>query len=84
MRGRNVQKVSFHDLRHTHATLLLQANVPLKIVSERLGHSTIALTADTYSHVTETMQRQATNQISDLLRPKKSEQNRNNDDDDPL
>ncbi|PWI56962.1 tyrosine-type recombinase/integrase [Sulfoacidibacillus thermotolerans] len=68
----NLPKVSFHDLRHTHATLLLQANVPLKIVSERLGHASIAMTADTYSHVTETMQQDATQRISDLLRTKKS------------
>ena len=68
----SLQDISFHDLRHTHATLLLQANVPLKIVSERLGHSSIAMTADTYSHVTETMQQDATQRISDLLRPKKS------------
>ncbi len=67
----NLPKISFHDLRHTHATLLLQANVPLKIVSERLGHTSIAMTADTYSHVTETMQQDATQRISDLLQSKK-------------
>nr|NNM90096.1 site-specific integrase [Bacilli bacterium] len=59
--------VSFHDLRHTHATLLLQANVPLKIVSERLGHASIAMTADTYSHVTENMQQEATEKIAAIL-----------------
>jgi integrase len=48
-----------YGLRHSCATLLLEEGVPLKIVSERLGHSTIALTADTYSHVTPSMQQQA-------------------------
>lgn len=64
----NLPDVSFHDLRHTHATLLLQANVPLKIVSERLGHASIVITANTYSHVTETMQEEATRKIADILR----------------
>lgn len=45
----------FHDLRHTCATLLLSRNVNPKIVSERLGHSSIAITLDTYSHVLPTM-----------------------------
>lgn len=44
--------ISLHGLRHAHASLLLQQGVPLKIVSERLGHSTIAITGDVYSHVT--------------------------------
>jgi len=41
---------NFHSLRHTHATLLLERNVHPKVVSERLGHATVALTLDTYSH----------------------------------
>ena len=49
----------FHDLRHTHATLLLLKNVPVKVVSERLGHSTIAMTQDTYAHVLPEMQEKA-------------------------
>lgn len=43
--------VRFHDLRHTHATLMLRQGVHPKIVSERLGYSTVAITLDTYSHV---------------------------------
>ncbi|PAE35422.1 hypothetical protein CHI06_23520 [Bacillus sp. 7884-1] len=43
--------IRFHDLRHTHATLLLQQGVHPKVVSERLGHSTIGITMDTYTHV---------------------------------
>jgi integrase len=42
-------RIRFHDLRHTHATLALQAGVHPKIVSERLGHTTVAMTLDTYS-----------------------------------
>jgi integrase len=49
----------FHDLRHTHASLMLSQGVHLKIVSERLGHSSIAVTGDLYSHVQPTVQREA-------------------------
>lgn len=56
-----------YDLRHTCATLLLAANVNPKIVSERLGHSTITLTLDTYSHVLPTMQRAAADQLETML-----------------
>jgi len=46
----------FHDLRHTHATLLLLKGIAVKVVSERLGHSTVAMTQDTYAHVLPEMQ----------------------------
>jgi integrase len=49
----------FHDLRHTHATHLLRQGVHPKIVSERLGHSNISITLDTYSHVLPGMQEDA-------------------------
>lgn len=55
-----VPRVRFHDLRHSHATQLLAAGVHPKIVQERLGHSTITVTMDLYSHVSETMQSDAT------------------------
>ncbi len=60
--------VSFHDLRHTHATLLLQGGTPLKVVAERLGHTSIRMTADTYSHVTQNMQQEATERIAGILK----------------
>ncbi len=41
--------IGLHDMRHTHATLMLKAGVHPKVVSERLGHSTVAFTLDTYS-----------------------------------
>ena len=53
-------KVRFHDLRHTHATQLLAQGVHPKVVQERLGHSTISITMDLYSHMSETMQAEAT------------------------
>ncbi len=60
-------QVRFHDLRHTHATQLLKQGVHPKIVSERLGHSNIAITLDTYSHVLPGMQEQAIAALTPLL-----------------
>jgi integrase len=54
-----VPRVGFHDLRHSRATQLLASGVHPKIVQERLGHSTITVTMDLYSHVSETMQSDA-------------------------
>jgi integrase len=54
-----LHEIRFHDLRHTCASLLLMANISAKVVSERLGHSSIQLTLDTYSHVLPTMQKKA-------------------------
>jgi integrase len=63
----DVPKVRFHDLRHTAATLMLGGSVHPKIVSEVLGHSTIGITLDLYSHVTPTMQRAAAQAMDDVL-----------------
>jgi integrase len=60
--------IRFHDLRHTHATLLLQQGVHPKVVSERLGHSTIGITMDTYTHVLPNMQKEAALQFEQLLK----------------
>lgn len=62
-----VTRIRLHDLRHTHATLLLKEGVHLKIVSERLGHTGIQITADVYSHVTPDMQQGAAQRIDDAL-----------------
>jgi integrase len=59
----------FHDLRHTCATLLLSKNVNPKIVSEMLGHSSIAITLDTYSHVIPGMQEAAASAMEEALDP---------------
>ena len=61
------ENFTFHGLRHTHATMLLKQGVNPKIVQERLGHSSIKVTMDTYSHVLPDMQRQAVEALSRLL-----------------
>jgi integrase len=53
-------RVRFHDLRHTAATLLLEAGVHVKVVAERMGHATPSLVMNTYGHVTDRMQKDAT------------------------
>lgn len=58
----------FHDLRHTHATQLLRQGVHPKIVSERLGHSTVGITLDVYSHVLPDMQQEAAKLVDGALR----------------
>jgi integrase len=60
-------EVRFHDLRHTCATILLMKNVNPKVVSEMLGHASIAITLDTYSHVLPTMQESAAEAMEDAL-----------------
>jgi integrase len=57
----------FHDLRHTAATLLLMQGIHAKVVSEMLGHSSIGLTLDIYSHVLPDMQQQAVTAMEHLL-----------------
>jgi integrase len=57
-----------HDLRHAHATILMEAWTHPKVVQERLGHSSITITLDTYSHVTPTMQREAAGIVENALR----------------
>ena len=65
--GSSLPRIRLHDLRHTFATLALQAGIHPKIVSERLGHSTIALTLDVYSHALPTLQRDAAERVGDLI-----------------
>jgi integrase len=62
-----VPRVRFHDLRHTAATLMLGESIHPKVVAEMLGHSRISTTLDLYSHVTPTMQRQATEALDAVL-----------------
>jgi len=62
-----IPRIRFHDLRHTHATLLLQAGTNPKVVSERLGHSTVSITLDTYSHVIPSLQEDAAKRASELV-----------------
>ena len=67
VRTSGLPRVRLHDLRHTHATLLLKAGVPIKVVSERLGHSSPAFTMATYQHVLPGMQREAAETFASLL-----------------
>jgi integrase len=62
-----VRPIRFHDARHTAATLLLGRGVHPKVVSEMLGHSTVAITLDVYSHVTPAMHREAAKVMDELL-----------------
>jgi integrase len=59
--------IRFHDLRHSYATLALRNGVPVKVVSETLGHASITLTLDTYSHVLPDMQDDAAARMEGLL-----------------
>jgi len=59
--------IRLHDVRHSWATAALGAGVPLKVVSERLGHSSVSITADTYQHVTEGLDRQAADTVARLI-----------------
>jgi len=59
--------IRLHDLRHTHATLALQAGIHPKVISERLGHATVSITLDTYSHAIPAMQEDAAALIAHLV-----------------
>lgn len=64
-----VPPIRLHDLRHTHASQLLMAGVNVKVVSERLGHSSVSFTLDTYAHVMPGQQAEAAAAAAALLRP---------------
>jgi integrase len=67
VRRLGIPDVRLHDLRHAYATALLKAGVHPKIVSEALGHSSVAFTLDVYSHVIPSMQEQAAQAIEEAL-----------------
>ncbi len=67
LRRAELPLIRFHDLRHTAATLMLSAGVHPKVVSEMLGHSSVAITLDRYSHVVPTMREEAALRIDQLL-----------------
>jgi integrase len=64
----SLPRIRFHDLRHTHATQMLASGVHPKVASERLGHSTIGVTLDLYSHVMPGMQADAAEQVDAAIR----------------
>ena len=59
-------RIRFHDLRHTHATLLLYAGTDIKTISKRLGHSNIQTTMDVYTHVINELDKNASNLLDNL------------------
>jgi integrase len=67
IRKQGLPSVRFHDLRHAHATLMLQKGIHPKVVSERLGHASIGITLDTYSHVLPAMQQEAAAAFDELF-----------------
>ena len=64
-----IPAIRFHDLRHTHGSLLIKDGIPVNVVSERLGHPNIAFTRQTYQHVLPGMQADAARAVERLARP---------------
>lgn len=71
--------ITLHGLRHTQATALIMAGVPVKVVSERLGHSTVAITQDIYAHVMPHMQQRAAEVIEGILRANRKQERQENE-----
>lgn len=67
VRAVGLPRIRLHDLRHTFATLALCAGVPAKVVSEILGHASIAITLDVYSHAVPALQEDATARVAGLV-----------------
>ena len=59
--------IRLHDLRHTHSTLALRADIHPKVLSERLGHAPVSITRETYSHAFSAMQEEAAALIAGLV-----------------
>ena len=68
VRHSRIRRIKFHGLRHTHATLMLKAGVPVKVVSERLGHADPAFTLRIYQHVLSGMQAEAAATFASVVR----------------
>lgn len=67
LKDNNLKHIRFHDLRHTHVTLLINSKVPIRVISERVGHSNINTTLNIYSHVLKEMDKEASDKISEVL-----------------
>jgi integrase len=67
IKGIDITQITLHGLRHTHITHLLMDNVPIKVVSERAGHSSVTITLDTYGHVLPDMQKSVAELIDKRL-----------------
>lgn len=71
--GDKLPVIRLHDLRHTHATLLLLAGVPVHVVSERLGHASPVITMQVYAHVLPGSQREAAELFASLVKRGKAQ-----------
>ena len=69
VRDSGLPRIRLHDLRHTYATLALQAGVHPKVVQERLGHADIIITLNVYSHAIPAMEMQAADKVAALFMP---------------
>lgn len=67
LKNNNLPHIRFHDLRHFNATVMLKNDIPVKVASERLGHSNTAITQDTYQYVLDEMDEEASRKISEAL-----------------
>ena len=67
MKRSGLRRIRLHDLRHTWATLALQAGIHPKVVSERLGHATTGITLDIYSHVQPELDAKAASVVAELF-----------------
>ena len=68
LRGAGLKRLTVHALRHTFATRALEAGIPIKVVSKLLGHTSIEITMDTYSHVLPELQNEAVNRIAEYYK----------------
>lgn len=66
LKRNNIRKIRFHDIRHTHATLLLAQGVDIKTISERLGHSNISITMNVYTDVLKELDISASQKIDEI------------------
>ena len=62
-----LKQISFHGLRHTHATILIANGENIKVVSERLGHTDIRMTLNTYTHVLKSMKNKTANLLDKIF-----------------
>lgn len=67
LKDNDLNHIRFHDLRHSHVTLLINSKVPIKVISERVGHSNINTTLNIYAHTLKEMDSEASNKISESL-----------------
>ena len=62
-----LKHIRFHDLRHSCATMMVEAGIDMKTVQTRIGHANIAMTMDVYAHCTPVMDQNAANKVDNIL-----------------